>query len=258
MKKFNVFFLLLAIFGLSFNLHSQIHGNYEGNANIVCTTLFQVNENYEGIVVALNPNPVDTIKYNLVLNEIDLGDGIIIPSFILPNVAATPSGANYNLSAPDYNFVVPEIVIPPNEVFPNGTTLNNVPVKVKMISGKVEGNKLTFKLTVTPTIVFLMVPIDVTYEGMKMENPFPGEGTWKNPWLIYKLSDLYMVNYLTYNCKWCLFEKYLKLMANIDASEMQEGWTAIGSSLNYPFTAHFDGNGYAGYNGTYKNRLCPP
>ena len=190
MKHFRLFFFLLAIFGLSFNLHAQITGNYKGTANVKCA-LLSIDETIEDAVVTLKASGSE---YCLEVQEIDMGGGVTVPAYDVCGITATPSGTNYILTAAPVSFIIPELTIPPNSLFPSGATFTDVPATVKLTNGLVAGNTLTLKIEVTITVMMGPVPIPITltvdYSGTKIAAPFEGDGTENNPYLIYTPVDL--------------------------------------------------------------------
>jgi len=234
MKKIYTILVWLAIFSLSLNMNAQ-NGTYKGKAEAKCPIL-SLDESIDDAIVILKP--VGT-GYNLVVDQIDLGGGMMTPIIEIPKVTATPSGANYNLSAPDMNIKIPEIKV-------SGLTLTNLPVTVKLKNGLVAGNNLTLNIDITSSD--FPITIVITYNGTKTEPeypPFAGDGSFQKPWEIAKLIDWWIYTELTYFCPSCIWGKYAKLLKDMDFGDYQptEPWRPIGNGHNNAFYGHFDGNG---------------
>jgi len=248
MKKNCIIFILLAFIGLSFNLQAQENhpflGDYEGVANVSCA-LLSIDETLEGIVITLKTSGSG---YSLEVAEIEMG-GSTLPAFEIAEVTVTPSGDKYILTAPPLNIIIPEITIPPNPLFPDGATLYDVPVTIKLANGIVEGNTLTLKIDVTTTVMMGPIPVPVTFiitfSGIKEEAPphFAGKGTEQEPYLIYTPQELKILSDLVNEGNANYTDKFYKLMNNIDLSDYQkgEGWIPIGAN-NYAFKGNFNGN----------------
>ena len=249
MKKIYTF-ILLAVFGLSINIHlqAQITGEYTGTAKAKCT-LLSIDETIDNVVVTIKDS---SPGYCLEVAEIDMGDGVVFPAYEVCGITATPNGANYTLTAAPVNIVIPEITIPPTPpYFPQGATFTNVPAVIKLTNGIVTDSTLTLKIEITATVQVgplpVPIPLTIDYFGAKkvIEAPFEGEGTADSPYLIYneldlqKMSDL--VNDSETNHEYR--DKYYKVMKDIDLTMFaSNGWYPIGFCREFPFTGHFNGN----------------
>jgi len=224
MKKIITLTLMLALLGLS-HLYAQT-GIYKGTAKAKCTAL-SLDETLDDVDVILKQ--VGS-KYNLVVDQIDLGGGIYTPIIEIPNVTATPSGSNWILTAPDMNIVIPEVM-----------SMQNVQALVKLKEGSVVGEKLTLKLDVT-AMSFITVSID--YTGTKTNDPFEGSGEENDPYRIYKLIHMLELNFSIVFCPQCYYCKYIKQYKDIFFGGYQstEPWSPIGPNLEIPFQGYYDGN----------------
>jgi len=236
--------ILLAVFGLSFNMNAQITGSYNGSAQVQCTTIFTVDETYDDVLVTIKAS---SPGYCLEVAEIELLDGTSMPPVEFCNVTATPSGSNYTLTAPSVTFIIPEITIPPIEpYFPSGATLTDVPVTVALTNGLVVGNTLILKITATAKLLggLVSIPITIDYMGTKVVAPFDGEGTETSPYLIKTHQDLKKLSELMISDNNAYSYKHYKVVNDIDLSTYQSGngWVPIGVGPDFVFTGQFDGN----------------
>ena len=146
-------------------------GNYIGTVTATNTTL-GLDETVSGITVELQESASGI--YSLVIEEIDLGNGIVVPSYEVDNITAAFESGDYILTREGTitGIVIPEVTVPPIPlVLPAGGTFYDVPVTVKLLSAEIVDNILTVHLEVTATILiggFVPVPvsIDVIFEGV--------------------------------------------------------------------------------------------
>jgi len=232
MKKFRLFLILLAVIGLSFNMNAQSTqtGTYTGTANVTSQAL-SLNETLSNVDVIINS---ENYSYNLVIDQIDLGGNTYTPIIEIPNCTILPQGTGYILTAQDMNIVIPEVIV-------SGLTLTNIPALVKFKNGSINNNVLTLNIEVT---LMGYVSITIQYNGTKNTKPFPGIGSIGQPWELWKIIDIYKLRAEAAFCPQCLWDKFFKMMANMDfgAYQSNEPWYPIGAGPDYAFFGHFDGN----------------
>jgi len=249
MKKLLTLLVTLAFFGLSMNSANaqttDFTGDYTGDVKTVCQ-LLSIDETFHNIEIALRTSAYG--GYDLMIDSIDMGGGVILPPFTMSTHEISPDGT----IAPCINFmIIPRITIPPNALFPSGTTLYDVPLTVKLTSGSVSDDTLTFNLDATATVMSI-IPINfkLIYSGLKNYGNLPGSGTEQDPYLIKTAGHLkYLADFVNfYQGSEQTKGKYYKLMKNIDLSAYSTsnegmGWMPIGCwGKDHAFRGIFDGN----------------
>jgi len=193
MKKLYPLLTLLAVFSLSIQIRAQITGDYNGSAQVRCTTLLEIDETYDGVMVTLEAS---TPGYCLKITDIELLAGSSLPAFEFCNVTATPIGANYKLTAPPVNHIIPEITIPPlPPFFPDGATLTDVLVTLALRSGMVAGSSLILNMEATAKLGggLINIPITLDFIGEKKTNSTTGELRMTNDELRIDNVEIYDV-----------------------------------------------------------------
>ncbi|MCL2072317.1 MAG: T9SS type A sorting domain-containing protein [Marinilabiliaceae bacterium] len=247
MNKLNYLAIMLFLVGMTVNTkaHSQdipatLFGNYTGEVNAVIT-LFSIDETFDGLTIELRQTATD---YRLVIAEIDLGDGNIMPEYELEDITITPSGVGYQLSkSGSLNIIIPEIIIPPMPpYFPDGATLTDVPAAITLENGYIENNVLTLEVKAVLTLGFIPVPINIYFEGTKSVVIINTE--------IWTAADLKaLADFVNEGNGNLTAGVDFILMSDIDLSDYADGngWEAIGKNPyenpNLVFEGNFDGNG---------------
>jgi hypothetical protein len=156
MKKINL--TLFAILMAFTSVFAQT-GVYTGIVD-VSIPFFSMNESMEDVPIEVKTSGSN---YALFLDDLDIGGGIVIPSFEMNNVNITDNGGgNYTLTRTgSINVTIPQIVTPVG-------TFNNVPVSITLTSGAIHSNVLTLAFGAVATIVIIVpVPVNITidFEG---------------------------------------------------------------------------------------------
>jgi len=146
---------------------SQILGNYTGVVNAVISAL-SINQNFNGITIELKRSGSN---YSLVIAELDLGNGNILPEYELDNVTITPAGEGYELSkSGPLNIIIPVVEVPPIlPLFPEGMTFNDVEVAITLINANIENGILTMEIKGIATLGSIFpITINVYFNGTNL------------------------------------------------------------------------------------------
>jgi hypothetical protein len=140
-------------------------GIYAGSAIATATILSNTfSETVNGISVELQPSEAGF--YAITIADIDI-EGIGFPELELDAIQAVETETGYTLSrAGTISFTIPEVTTPPiPPLYPNGTTLYNVPAVMTFTGGAITDNVLTMNISMTATLIpFPPITATVTIE----------------------------------------------------------------------------------------------